>query len=195
MPNGTKINKNKGGGMKLRIYTDLHLFSPMDSTIPINKVDESIFIGDVVDFANCKKSDHDRAMRIYYHLRENALLWIDGNHSRMSINNDIIKIGEVMLVHGDTEAWGEKRAIKYRSKPHCAGWFKRNLWVRALKNFEKIGKNKPSKKMIKNLVAHAKFRNCNTIICGHTHPRDTYDRINNGVRVIVLKRGLTEIEV
>lgn len=181
--------------MKLRIYCDIHLYSPMDLKIPITDLEKSIFIGDNVDLANCKKKDHDRAIKMYYHLRHNALHLIDGNHERMAQNNAVVKSDHVMLVHGDFEAWGDKRAIKYRSKSHCAGWFKRNLWVRALKNFEKIGKHKPSKKMINNLVAHAKFRNCTTIICGHAHPKETYDKLHDGIRVIVLKRGLTEIEV
>lgn len=187
--------------MKLRIYCDIHLYSPMDLKIPITDLEKSIFIGDNVDLANCKKKDHERAMITYNHLKIHSKHWIDGNHERMRENNDYIKMYEnknmdhIMLVHGDFEAWGIDRAQKYRLKKHCAGWFKRNLWVRALKNFEKIGKHKPSKKMIKNLVAHAKFLNCKTIICGHKHPKDTYDYMHDGVRVIVLKRGLTEIDV
>jgi len=181
--------------MKLRIYTDTHLFSPMRDITSINKIEKSYFIGDIVDLANVKKKDYKNAMLNYSHLKPNSKGWIDGNHERVSITNDVIRIENTLLVHGDFEAWGDKRAIKYRSKKHTAGWFKRNIWVRALKNFEKLVKHVPKKKMIDRLVSHAKFRNCDTIICGHRHPRTTYDKMNEGVRVVVLKRGLSEIDV
>lgn len=167
----------------------------MDLKIPITNVSESIFIGDVVDLANVKKKEHKQAMKVYDHLKSDSKGWIDGNHERLSTTDEVIQIDNIMLVHGDFAEWGDKRAIKYRSKKHTAGWFKRNLWVRALKNFEKLVKHKPKQKMIDRLVSQAKFRYCTTIICGHRHPRTTYDKMHDGVRVVVLKRGLSVVEV
>ena len=181
--------------MKLRIYTDTHLYSPIYDGTKITNVSDSYFIGDNVDLVNVRKKDYQNALKTNQYFMDNAKGYIPGNHEAISLVNQIIKIGNVMLVHGDAEAWSKKRAINYRSKKHCAGWLKRNIWVRALKNFEKIGKHKPSKKMIDNLVSHARLRDCTTIIAGHKHPRETYDKLHDGVRVIVLKRGLTEIEV
>ena len=191
-----KAKLKKGDEMKLKIYTDLHLFSPMQSKDKIVNANKSYFLGDVVDLVNCKKKDYSNAMLAYESLKRNALGFIPGNHEAMSKFNDFIKVdNRILLVHGDFEAWSDKRARKYRSKKHCAGWFKRNLWVKSLMLFEKIGKHKPSKKMINNLVNHAHFRDCATIIAGHKHPKETYDKVHESVRVIVLKRGYSEIEV
>jgi UDP-2,3-diacylglucosamine pyrophosphatase LpxH len=171
----------------------------MVSKDKITKVSESYFIGDIVDLANCKKKHLEKAKQIRWELATRSLGWVDGNHERIDLNNTVLMIHNsviaVIAVHGDFEAWGDKKAIAYRSKKHGAGWFKRNLWVRSLKVFEKFGKHKPKQKMINNLIKKAKDFEASVIICGHTHPKKTYDEVHDGVRVIVLKRGLNEVDI
>jgi UDP-2,3-diacylglucosamine pyrophosphatase LpxH len=181
--------------MTLKIYTDVHLFSPMYDNTKLNDVEESYFIGDVIDFANCKKDELGKAQITYSALKHRAKGWVDGNHEATSVNNEIIIVANTLMVHGDFESWGEKKAMKYRTKSHGAGFFKRQMWVKALRGFEKMYSPKPSKKMLKRMLEMAKKHKVKTVICGHLHPHKTYDRVFGGVRMIVLKRGYNEIEV
>lgn len=185
--------------MKLNIYTDVHLYSPAYDGTQIKDVENSYFIGDIVDLANCKKEDIAKCMTMRNAMKVNSKGWIDGNHERISLSNDNIHLTRVLtrvvMVHGDFEAWGDERAVKYRSKSHGAGFLKRQLWTRALKFFEDIWPVKVSKKMITNLHATAVNHSSDIIIAGHVHPSQRFDKVIDGVRIIVLKRGHNIVEI
>ena len=182
--------------MILKIYTDVHLFSPMHDGTVI-KPEGAYLIGDNVDMTNCHKKDIQKALKTRASLQERALGYIDGNHEAYSKGNNHIWVRgyTYMMVHGDFEAWGAKRATKYRNKSHGAGWIKRQIWVRLLKFFESIWPVKPSKKMINNMVALAEKKGATVIIAGHKHPRKTYNKVHKNIRIIVLKRGYNEVHL
>jgi L-rhamnose isomerase len=46
-----------------------------------------------------------------------------------------------------------------------------------------------------NAAAKAKAFNCTTYICGHFHPQQIVDKKVDGIRILILPKGRTEIEL
>ena len=76
-----------------------------------------------------------------------------------------------------------------------AGFLKRSFsWV-FNKFRDAFGGFKISDSDIKKIVDYAKQKNCQVSIGGHKHPKEIYDKKHNGVRVIILPRGISEIYI
>lgn len=191
--------------MKYKIYDDLHIGSPIEmlrneiSAEPAHE--NTILIGDIVDGANCLKSELDKnrsflemLLRIHKHN------YVFGNHERMgsSLKNCVIKTNEsgkrIVFAHGDLESNPDKW-IEYRSREWGAGLFKRTFIVPFIREAEEILNRKPKKDFLKRAADLAKLNNCTTYVCGHFHPKEIVDVSFDGVHIIILKRGMTEIEI
>jgi len=186
--------------MKLNIVTDYHLGasnalgSLKDFLDELKKYISLYSIGDNFDFANMKKK-HIEGYKIHYETLKKVFVHIDGNHERVSKTNDTIKINGVLLAHGDFEFWGEEKAVAYRSEPQGAGLFKRAIIVNAIESFERFRTAKIEEDFLNRASTLAKLNGCHTYICGHKHPDKRIETKYNGIRIIVLERGFSEVEV
>jgi predicted phosphodiesterase len=194
--------------MKFRIFADTHLNSPIEIfrnevvTEPANE--NTILVGDILDFAASKKEELPSLKKIFIELKNrHGDNYIIGNHCRMGINNEtIIKQTEfgtrICFVHGDIEA-NEERWTKYRQKGHGASFFKRKFIIPFIREAEEIIDRKPKKEILDRMVLKAVEHKCTVYVAGHFHPKETIDLIHsymgNTVRIIILPRGLTEIEI
>lgn len=184
--------------MRIRVVADAHLFAPNELKIKFNPEDKNEYlIGDNIDLANCSNKDVAIATDTYNQLKISyGKRMIDGNHCRISLTNDLIfpKAG-VIMAHGDFESWGPEKATEYRSKPHGAGLFKRKLLVRAIEAYEKSVGRTLDQQFIENAVKLAKSHGCHTYVAGHLHPKEMIDIVADGIRIIIVPRGKTEIVV
>lgn len=184
--------------MQKIVITDIHEFAPNETTLthynPQNP--DEILIGDIVDRANCKKSDLDLADRRYEYLKEKYKdRYIDGNHCRKSIVNHVLVYENTVFAHGDFESWGDEKAIAYRSKPPCAGFFKRAFLVNAIELVEKIYDRPTREKFISRALNTARLHNCKKFVCGHFHPKDRIIIEREGVVIEILPRGRHLVDV
>jgi predicted phosphodiesterase len=194
--------------MKFRLFADTHLNSPIEilrhEVLTEPPHENTLFLGDILDFANSKKDDLETLETFYQMLKsKHGENYIVGNHCRKTIINEtVIKTTEygtrICFVHGDIEA-NPERWIEYRQKPHGAGWFKRKFIIPFIREAEEIIERKPKKENIERLCAKANSHNCSVIILGHHHPKEMIDFVHTylgrAIRIIILPRGLTELEI
>lgn len=183
----------------MKIYTDLHIYGIRPYVPATLKYDDDCYyIGDNVDLSNCPKKLIPQAEALDKEMRERSPgRYVSGNHERdtkgpfhIVVNND------VLLTHGDIPLWGLEKAMEYRSKKKGKSKWKRFLKNLIWKKAKPNGKpTKLSKKQIERCVALANDFKCKTIIMGHRHPGVTYDKVHEGIRVIVLTRGYNELEL
>lgn len=190
--------------MKLQLITDWHLGAPNAlgsiedfEKLILEKLKNGLVYlgGDNFDFANMLVEDIPRYKEFHkYILSLKDVFELKGNHERMTIVDEFIIIGKVILKHFDFEFWGAEKAIAYRSKPMGASAFKRKL-VTKMDDWAQDRTVKLKKDFLKRAVESAKEKDCTTIIGGHKHPPETIDVVHDGIRIIVLKRGFSEVEV
>lgn len=190
--------------MKFIIHADYHIGAPneIDSGPIFNDFDSEhkvILLGDIIDLANCKKSD------VAYLYSQIVLLtkafgdqYVYGNHSRMGLRNRNYyaqsETNKILFTHGDIEA-NYDRWKEYRLKPHGASWFKRNIVVPFIEKFESIHDRKLRDRFIRAAAKEAKDSGCNVYVCGHFHPKKIETIIYDDIRIIVVPRGRTELEL
>ena len=176
-------------------YSDLHVGSKIemlrDEIVSIWPDDHVHLIGDIVDMANCKKSEVSFYREIHDRLKaRHGKRFIRGNHERMTILNEII-IGDTWVAaHGDMEA-NPEHWIKYRSKSHGAGFFKRNLVVPFIKEVEDVIERKPKLEFLERASKLAKLHGKQNYICGHFHPEKLIREFYDGVNIYIIPRGKT----
>jgi len=184
--------------MKYKIYADCHLGSPIEIK-PDGLFDPSgntILLGDIVDLANCE----NKMVEYYNNLRHQFIRihkdnYIDGNHERIySFTNNFVIKNNIIFAHGDLEANFEKW-VKYRQKSHGAGWFKRKFIIPFIREAEEIINRKPKEEFLLGAWNLAKLSKCTTYVCGHFHPKEKIDIFYRGVRIIIVPRGMTELEL
>jgi predicted phosphodiesterase len=194
---GTK--NREGKSMLLRIYSDLHLGSPIEikrkkllEEFPRNNV---LLLGDIVDLANCKKSETALYFKMLQDLTdEHRGNYIYGNHERM-VPTDMYILGETFIaVHGDLQA-NPVKWKKYRSEPWGAGFFKRKFIIPFIHEAEEIIDRKPKADFLERAWEVARYHQKQIFICGHFHPDKTIDMMYKGIRIIIVPRGYTELDI
>ena len=193
--------------MKYRIYNDIHCGSSIElmgnkKFLDLVLEDElmengiPIYLGDNLDLAGCSKDMVEELVQDYlYHQRLFANRFIDGNHERMTIVPSYYIDEGVIFSHGDFEKWGDKKAIKYRSKSHGASKFKQKFIIPTIEWAEQFGVNRATKKFKKAAAQLAKENSCHTYVCGHIHPKEKLDFIFDDIRIIVLPRGVNFLKI
>lgn len=190
--------------MKLVIYNDIHCGNPREvmgidqllwSLSIDKKKSETIYLlGDVIDLKNCPK----RQVDVYHGMaRELAKTcnYLFGNHEAMgSVGVRFIKYQNIILSHGDLEAWGEERALKFRNSPHGAGPLKR-MMVAAIDEARLLIDAKLSQEHIDRACKLMRDNGCDTYICGHKHPKQRIVHEVNGMKIIVLQKGRNEVNL
>lgn len=189
---------------KYTIFTDTHIGSKYcDDTLIIGDIVNSaadlntILLGDIIDLACCPKKNLNFLRRDYALLKkEYGERYISGNHERDwndQLQFSVIRDG-VYFCHGDLLSNFEKWRA-YRKKPQGAGFLK-SIWVDFAEDFEwlKEKRNLPEA-FITNAVQKAAGARCHTVVCGHFHPKEKIELVVNGIRIIVLPKGKSVIEV
>lgn len=148
------------------------------------------YLGDNYDLHYCKESDLSElsqkllASKVVFKGR-----YVSGNHCCQGVSSDYyIFLNDIVFMHGDIAEWGEKRAFEFRNKPIAV---KSSIW----KKLSYFFNGKVSQEQINGMVDIAKRNNCKVVVAGHAHPSKVFDKMIDGVRIIVVKRGKTEIEI
>jgi len=193
--------------MTFKVFTDLHLFSPIytrlsiDDAMLLRKPDEStILLGDIVDLANMKEDEYTEASAFHTTLELTyGDRYINGNHERVTTNNETYVVTlsngkRVVFAHGDIEA-NPTKSIKYRQKPHGAGWFKRKFIIPFIAEAEEIIERKPKEEFLERAYKLMKTHSCDYYVCGHFHPEERLTIQYKTKTVIILPRGLNYLNL
>lgn len=177
------------------IYTDLHLFGPYATKDKIEKLRNTILLGDIIDAANAKTKEVPAAKAKIKELTDLfGLKYVYGNHELEGVRNNKYIENGVYFTHGDLESNYDKWFV-YRFKKAGAGWLKRNIWSRLVNEFEDEIERNPRTTFLIEAARAAKIHGCHTYVCGHLHPKKLVDVTYNGIRIVVLPRGLTVINL
>lgn len=185
--------------MKQIIYTDCHELATnliKTDVLTVAAASNVRLIGDIIDGANCKKSDVNKAIDLINILKlRHGDNYIFGNHERQGMPAPCyIKLENAVLAHGDLEANFQKW-LEYRNKAMGASFFKRGVIVNAIEAAEKIINRKPKEDFLNRAANIAKYHGVKTYVCGHFHPDEKIEVEHKGYRIIILPRGRNEIEL
>ena len=184
---------------KYKIFADTHIFSPIEimreETLAEPADRNTVFLGDIIDAANCKKSEvgfADDLMNVL--MKRHRKNYISGNHSRLGMSGSIMTQDGVVFTHGDLQA-NYKKWSKYRSEPWGAGEFKRRFIIPFIREAELIINRKPSEDFLKAASDVARMFCCHTYVCGHFHHKELINISYNGIRIVIVPRGITNIDL
>lgn len=182
-----------------RFITDLHLGTPIAITAPADLLEASVekierlnlyYLGDNIDLKRCTPKDYPYYLTAITHIRRNFIdRFVSGNHELTT--NAIYKVidNHILITHGDFAMWGEEKSFAFRRMKPAQGY---GLISRVVELFRS---GRVSNKDELRLSEFASSHNCDTLVCGHVHVKERFDEKVFGVRVIVLPRGLSEVEI
>ena len=182
--------------MKYTVASDIHFFGadPLENiTLP----SEAILTGDIVDLKNCHYKDLQSATNYYRKLKEiYGERYLNGNHECQKDADKPYIINGIGFIHGDSIAYGYVESQNVRSKKIGAGiierWFKKKFSQgRRLTDFTESDLNKYVVELRRFFYAYK----VHTLVMGHIHPNKLIDAKLPFGRVIVVPRGITEIEI
>ncbi|HEY9705659.1 MAG TPA: metallophosphoesterase family protein [Allocoleopsis sp.] len=186
--------------MKYIIFSDTHIGSKYnDDPTLLDQIDNSdpsntILLGDIIDMACCHK-------KIVNDLRQYQLMllnkfndrYVSGNHCLLTSNLKYIENG-ILFTHGDLISNFDKWWL-YRLKTAGAGKLKL-LWVSLVDNMDWLKENMiPKESVFKRAADVAKNHDCHTIVMGHFHPSKVITRQFGDVKIIIVPKGLTELDL
>lgn len=186
--------------MKYRIFSDTHIGSKYnDNPTLLDQIDESdpsdtILLGDIVDLACCPKEKvNDLRQYQLQLLNKFNERYVSGNHCLLISNLKYIENG-ILFTHGDLISNFDKW-WPYRKKSPGAGKLKL-LWVSLVDNMDWLKENMiPKESVFEKAADLAKNHDCNTIVMGHFHPSKVITRQYDDIKIIIVPKGLTEIEL
>jgi predicted phosphodiesterase len=186
--------------MKLTVFSDCHLFTPMEmNIIPKDRAiiiaDNCYSIGDNYDRKGCEPKDAARFETEFTKHREAFDgRFIYGNHDLPANDHskDFIKVGNVLLTHGDLICWDYQKSQDFRNEKPYQGYGAvkkllnviRKLWMNHISNFEE-----------EQATKYCKQYGTNCIIYGHSHVSKVIEKRVNGIRIINVPRGRSILEV
>lgn len=181
--------------MKLKIFSDIHEFSSYEIPVKWEYGQDCFYLGDNVDLRGCSMEDVPKAIIRRNRLREAFRgRYVSGNHE-LETTDLWIKKGKVLLAHGDYIFWRKKHATRYRNKVAGASWLYR-IYAKMVYGFFGKFMCAPFPSFFKKkAVRVAKAAGCNIIILGHWHPPKVVDIFYKGVRIVVVPRGKTEVNI
>lgn len=187
--------------MKIICFNDIHRYAPNEIKVKLEYGPNVYYLGDIFDLKNCRKDMVPFVREELRTSRFKARYYVSGNHDPLESGYDpdvmfIITNGKpVIFSHGDEVSWGREKARGFRRKSNGASVFHRNIVVPIISWYERTIGRTPSKADIQRAVSMAKAREATTHIMGHYHPKETYDQVHDGVRIVILKRGRNEVEI
>ena len=183
--------------MKYIVASDIHYFGADPFKTEKSIPQGAILLGDIVDLKNCDYNKLQSATTYYNRLKElMGDRYVTGNHEAQSDIEKPYVINGIAFFHGDSICYGMEESILQRSKKHGAGvierWFKKKFSQgRKLNDFTE---NDLSKYVLGLRRAFFDYK-VHTIVMGHIHPNKLIDAKLPFGRVIVVPRGITEIEI
>jgi len=189
--------------MKITVFSDCHWFGPTPSKVKPEFGKNVYYIGDNHEFKNIPKKRIKHFERVYkgflISCKNSETNVLNGNHE-VSVGADLLGVNSLsipnknaMLIHGDLVLWPNKKFNSWREKK--PGKSRRVIFGIKIKNLwrNRKGSTKLSQKKIELFSEFAKNMGVKTIIFGHTHPKRLIDETHNGIRIINVPRGKTEI--
>lgn len=157
--------------------------------------------GDIIDMANVPKKEVQnwkyRLETIAAMCASHGAVFIRGNHSLNQVEApDWAIIDGVFFTHGDmfNLLWDEQKSKEYRAKKPGAGFLKRAI-TPLYDNLRHLKPWKPSERFYKAVDKIIDAHKPKAIVLGHTHPPSNIDFMYKGVRILILKRGIQEINI
>lgn len=159
----------------------------------------TVFLGDNFDLKNAKKE----CLTLIERKREATIekckkvggIYISGNHSLKPLEMHQKAIRDnILFIHGDIIDWGFKKAEKWRNKQKGVG-ITGHIITRVFKNVYEGGTTIFRKKHKLRAYQLAKENNCDTIVVGHFHPEKLKERRYKDVRIIIVPRGKTVLDL
>jgi predicted phosphodiesterase len=184
--------------VRITIFTDLHLETPMQMDVHPKSREEVIAgncydLGDCVDMKGCENVLKAQQRRAQYQQIFDGR-WVYGNHCLPGNDHshDFIKVGNVLLTHGDLICWDYQKSQDFRNEKPGQGYgavkkmlnVVRKLWINRISNFE-----------VEQATKYCRQYGCNIIIYGHSHVSKVIERRENGIRIINCPRGMTVLDV
>jgi hypothetical protein len=181
---------------KITFFTDVHEFGPHEIAVEWEFGLRCFYLGDNVDLSGCRKRMFAKAwQRFRFYQRMFKERFIRGNHELGNDNNDFLKYGRLLLTHGDYLFWSKARADRYRGREACVGFFTYLFHMMVFGWLLSLVSWPISRKVKERAYLLATKFNCDTVICGHWHPTKTQEVLYKGVKLIVLPRGKTTLEL
>lgn len=156
--------------------------------------------GDIIDMANVPKKDVDfwkeKLEYLLYLCNACGPFFIRGNHELNQVEaSDFAFVDGVYFKHGDLGIlWPLEKALEYRAKKPGAGFLKRMI-TPIYDNLRHLKPWNPSECFYKAVDKIIEGHKPRAICLGHTHPVSNIDFMYKGVRILILKRGVQEIEI
>jgi predicted phosphodiesterase len=186
---------------KITVYSDLHLYSPIAlwGSMPADNqqiLEQNAYsLGDIFDRKSCEPVraaylEHD--YQVYIKAYEGR--WVNGNHELAGedTSHDFIKVGNILLTHGDRVCWHDVKSNAFRNSKKYEGygivkrainWF-RKYWTQSINNFE-----------VEQATKYCKLYDCDVIIYGHSHTKKLLIKKVNGITIYNVPRGKTVLDV
>lgn len=172
------------------VVADVHEFGvdPVDCIIPAPSRD-TILLGDIVDRKNALHSQVKLAdERMFKLLDLHPGRYLTGNHECYFQHTTLIEDG-ILFTHGDIPYYGDKwRMIRLHSTG-CGRFLRFFKWIGS--KYRTIFPYKPSDKHLTLLSNMARGFNCHTIVIGHKHPKEILTYVHNGVKCVLVPRGIS----
>lgn len=191
--------------MRVRVINDVHLFgvNPSHQLADVRAAIASCprgcmlaSLGDVVDLKNAPKEMVPEALAAGEALRKSVLevggVFTRGNHELNLLEGpDAVTVSDVYFTHGDREFWGEARAAAFRREHPGSGWARRTRarLIDALRHTTERGINERFRRHVRALTG------VRAVVAGHRHPTVRLEGAIDGVRYLVLPRGIHDLDV
>lgn len=183
--------------MKYSLYSDTHIYGVDPIEMPgrwVNHMSEYIYLGDIYDYKNCPTT------KLFYCKRDIEILssyagdkYVGGNHELKEVEKVRYIEDNILFTHGDYLLWGETKANKFRNKTPGASALKR-------KSLELLNELRPNNRLLtagqKEIISQEAIKNnCHTIVIAHKHPSVIQMYKYNDIKIVVVPRGFTEVEL
>jgi UDP-2,3-diacylglucosamine pyrophosphatase LpxH len=183
----------------MKIFSDIHIFAPHAIQVDMLYNYDCIYIGDIYDIKNTPSDKLEIALGAQKNhdqkCKNLGIANIFGNHDLEKSGNlpEFYQLGTILFCHGfqicwDTDMIDRKLAIE----PHGIGFLK-SILVKSYSLLRAIVPAKLSQAKLQKAYDIAKSKGCTTIVFGHTHTQKIIDVVYNGVRIVNVPRGMTEI--
>ncbi len=181
---------------EFRIYSDLHKGHIYEIKPEIKFSKNTVSLGDNFDIGNVLRKNLNKLRKLRLEtikkIKSVGGIYISGNHS-LTHHHSVTRDG-IFFLHGDVIHYGDKNSKLRRSKNPGKGKFYRA----ALRTWKKIKSgecNNVKNKYLKKAKDLATRNKCHTICMGHFHPRKLIDINYEGIRIIIVPRGMTKIKL
>jgi len=185
--------------MKVTVISDLHkgasyeVKCDMDLLIEQQKRIPTVWLGDNLDFRNCKKEMLPRLDSWYIQLKTYfGKFFLFGNHEDPTLIPSFVVINKTILIHSHLILWHKNKLNQW------AKMFRRgkgtSLLSRLINWCRELNDREMKEEELEKLSTYALNEGYRRICIGHVHPHQILYCHHNGVEIIVVPRGISEIE-